>query len=154
MAADGVAIEIQGFNELVAWSEKYPAISEKHVNLAISRALVRVLGEEKRQAPVHTGNLRDNWRLDIGRFQGRLASNAPYARDLHDGSPLSKFPTGQQLKAWAAKKGLNPYAVAKSIAKRGHLIANPFFKRAVSEQQANINIEFKKALDSIVAEAP
>lgn len=151
--ADGVNMEIVGLDKLMRWAEKFPVIAEKHINRAINRSLVRVLGEEKKVAPVHTGNLRDNWRLDIGRFQGTLASNAPYARDLHDGRMLTKLPTGETLKLWAAKKGLNPWAVAKSIAKRGHLIANPFFKNAVESQASNINKEFSAALDGIVKEA-
>ncbi len=152
MANNGVQIEVKGLNELISTMEKYPAISEKHVNMAIRRSLTRVLGAEKKEAPVHTGNLRDNWRLDVGRFQGTLASNAPYAKDLHDGLPLSSFPTGGTLKKWAEKKGLNPWAVAKSIARRGHLIANPFLKRAVDAERDNIDREFKDALSNITKE--
>ena len=147
-----VELQITGLKALVSNMERYPAISEKHINRAINRALVRVFGEEKQQAPVHTGNLRDNWRLDIGRFQGSLRSNAPYAKDLHDGSALSTFPSGGSLKAWAAKKGLNPWAVAKSIAKRGHLIAIPFLQRAVDIQRDNIDKEFAEALSNITSE--
>lgn len=150
--AESAKITISGLDKLIDVMEKYPAISEKHITKAISRALVRVFGEEKREAPVHTGNLRDNWRLDIGRFSGSLTSNAPYARDVHDGTPLATLPSGATLKKWAEKKGLNPYAVAKSIAKRGHLIANPFLARAVEKQRANIDKEFQTAIKEITQE--
>lgn len=146
-----VQLEIKGFDTLVKNLEKYPATSEKHVNMAISRSLVRILGQEKQQAPVGvTGNLRDNWRLDIGRFQGALRSNAPYAMAVHQGTGPHAV-SGETLKAWAARKGLNPWAVAANIRKHGTK-ANPFLKRSVEIEGDNVNREFANALGAILKE--
>lgn len=147
MSNNQIQVEIKGFNNLITKLNQYPAISEQFVNRAINRSLVRILGEEKQQAPVHTGNLRDNWKLDFGRFQGTLSSNAPYSMAVHFGTSPHAVPASA-LTAWAAKKGLNPWAVAKSIAKKGTK-ANPFLQKAVDLQRENINREFKDALDSI-----
>lgn len=143
-----VTVTVQGLDKLVALGEKYPAVSEKYINMAINRSLVRILGEEKQQAPVSTGNLRDNWRLDMGRFTGTLASNAPYAAAVHEGS-APHMPPVNALTAWAGKHGIDPWVLAKSIAKNGTK-ANPFLKRAVELQAQNINGEFQTALDSIL----
>lgn len=145
-----VEVQIKGIEKLVKQMEKYPAISEKHVNRAINRSLVRILGQEKQQAPVFTGNLRDNWRLDIGRFEGSLRSNAPYSAAVHEGT-RPHMPPISAIEVWARKKGLNPWAVAKSIAKKGTK-ANPFLKRAVEMEQENVNKEFAEALRSITKE--
>lgn len=147
-----VQIEITGLNRLIKLGNQYPEVSEKYINKAIARSLVRILGKEKQEAPVNTGNLRDNWDLNTGRFTGYLRSRAPYAKDLHEGLPLSQFPSGEQLKPWAAKRGLNPWAVAKAIKKRGHLIANPFFQRALSGVEKEVNAEFQNAITDILKE--
>lgn len=146
-----VELQIKGFNELVKQMERYPAISEKHVNNAINRSLVRILGQEKQQAPVGvTGNLRDNWKIDIGRFTGSLRSNAPYSIAVHQGTGPHNV-SGETLKAWAARKGLNPWAVAASIRKHGTK-ANPFLQKSVQVEGENVNREFSTALGAILKE--
>lgn len=146
-----VQLEIKGFDRLMKQVEKYPALSEKHVGAAINRSLVRILGQEKQQAPVGvTGNMRDNWRIDIGRFTGTLKSNAPYSMAVHQGTG-PHYVSGETLKAWAARKGLNPWAVAASIRKHGTK-ANPFLQRSVQVEGENVNREFKGALDAILKE--
>lgn len=150
--AGNVTVEVKGLSKLAALLDKYPAISEKHVNTAINRSLVRVLGAEKKEAPVGTGNLRDNWRVDMSRFAGTLSSNAPYSMAVHFGSrPHMPPATDSFFQLWCRKKGLNPWAVARSIARKGTR-PNPFFQRAVDSQQAQINGEFSNALDNIVKE--
>lgn len=147
----GVELQIKGFDTLIKQIEKYPSISEKHIGSAISRSLVRILGQEKQQAPVGvTGNLRDNWKIDITRFAGSLRSNAPYSMAVHMGTGPHKV-SGESLKAWAARKGLNPWAVAKSIAKKGTK-ANPFLRRSIDIEGENVNREFSNALSGILKE--
>lgn len=145
-----VNVQVIGLDKLVAIMEKYPQVSEKHVNAAINRSLVRILGTEKKEAPVATGNLRDNWRVDVGRFEGSLRSNAPYAAAVNNGS-RPHFPPVEALRFWAQKRGLNPWAVARSIAKKGTK-PNPFFVRAVDAERENVNKEFKRAGDAILQE--
>ena len=146
-----VELEIKGFNKLIVQIERYPQISEKYVNNAINRSLVRILGQEKQQAPVGvSANLRDNWKVDIGRFQGSLKSMAPYGMAVHQGT-APHYVSGETLKAWAARKGLNPWAVAKSIAKKGTK-ANPFLQRSIQVENENINNEFSNALNAILKE--
>lgn len=147
-----VTIEIAGLDSLIALAQKYPSVSEKYINAAISRSLVRVLGEEKKQAPVSTGNLRDNWSVQLGRFTGSLTSNAPYAAAVENGSrPHMPPATNSAFVAWCNKKGLNPWAVAKNIAKNGTK-PNPFLQRSVDLQSANINGEFQIAIDGTLKE--
>lgn len=142
-----IEIQINGLDQLFKKLNNYPAVSEPHVNKAINRSLVRILGQEKQQAPVFTGNLRDNWKIDLDRFQGALRSNAPYSMAVHFGS-RPHMPPISAITPWALKKGLNPWAVAKSIAKNGTK-ANPFLQKAVDLERDNVNKEFKEALDNI-----
>lgn len=144
----GVQIEIRGLEKLVKIAEKYPAVAEKHINFAISRSLARILGAEKREAPFGvSGQLRDRWDLRTKRFEGSLRSGVSYAMAVHEGS-RPHYVSPEALRPWAMKKGLNPFAVSKSISKKGTK-ANPFFQRALDNVEDDINKEFKEALINI-----
>ncbi len=148
-----ITISPKSLEKLTRLSEKYPAVAEKYVNDAIQKSLVRVFGAEKIEAPFGvTANLRDNWTVRTGRFQGALTSNVPYARTVHEGGVPDFFPSGETLKPWAAKKGLNPWAVAAAIKRRGHLIANPFLDRAAKSSEAGVIDTFEKAVGFILEE--
>ncbi len=145
-----VQLEIKGLNKLIKLGEKFPKTTEKHVNTAINRSLVRIWAKEKVEAPVNTGNLRDNWLLQVLRFSGTLRSNAPYANAIEYGT-RPHFVSAERLQGWARKRGLNPWAVSKSIAKKGTK-ANPFFQRSVAGAEVGVNAEFKKAIDDTLKE--
>jgi len=154
-----IAIEIKGLDKLKKLADDFPAISEKHINRGIARALIRIQDAAKRGAPFGTsGNLRQNWILQMGRFKGSLASGAkangyPYGTSVEYGTrPHSiNVSSNEPFKLWAQRKGLNPYAVANSIKKKGTK-ANPFFQRAVDEQEEAVDEEFEQIINGIMAE--
>jgi hypothetical protein len=144
-----IEIKITNLNRLTDLAEKYPKTAEKHIGGAINKSLVRIFAEEKQTAPFGvTANLRDNWLLSFGRFQGSLRSNAPYSVGIEEGT-RPHYVSPRALKPWAEARGLNPFAVAKSIAKKGTK-ANPFLKRAVDNTADAVDREFTKALDALV----
>lgn len=143
-------LEIKGFDKLIKLGNLFPSVAEKHINTAISRSLVRILGKQKQEAPVNTGNLRDNWTIDVGRFRGVLKSNAKYSSAIEYGT-LPRFVSAETLRPWAAKRGLNPWAVSKSIAKKGTK-ANPFFRRSLNNAESGVEIEIEKAINATLKE--
>lgn len=145
-----IEFKIEGIKKLQNLADKFPAVSEKYINTAISRSLVRILGKEKQQAPVNTGNLRDNWSVNMGRFRGSLRSNAPYSSAIEYGT-RPHFVSAEKLRPWAVKRGLNPWAVSKSIAKKGTK-ANPFFKRTLADAEEGVVGEIKKAISDTLKE--
>ena len=52
---------------------------------------------------------------------------------------------------WATRKGINPYVVARSIARKGTK-ANPFFSTAIDKKKNEVDNEFDRALDNILNE--
>jgi len=143
-----ITYEAEGFNKLVKLGEKYPAIAEKHINSAIFASLVRIKSGQKAEAPVGvTNNLRDRWDILTQRFAGSLKSLVKYGGSVEGGTrphPVS----AKELMEWSAKRGLNPYAVAKSIQKKGTK-ANPFMKRTLETVGSGIDQEMAKAIDNI-----
>lgn len=146
-----ITLTVKGLNKLQKIANQFPAVTEKYVNLAISRSLVRVLGAEKTEAPFGiSGLLRDNWAVSTGRFEGSLKSNTPYAVFVHEGT-APHMPPIDAITPWANKYGISPWALAKSIAKKGTK-ANPFLKRAVDSSESGIESEFESAMQSTLDE--
>ena len=146
-----ISIKIDGLNKLQKIAEQYPAVSESYIGRAITRSLTRILGAEKTEAPFGvSGLVRDNWNITTGRFQGKLESLAPYAIFVHEGTK-PHMPPIDAIMPWAKKKGINPWAVAMSIKKKGTK-PNPFLQRAVDKTEADVEREFEDAIDSALKE--
>lgn len=146
-----ITVQIDGMNRLQKIVQKYPAVSEKYVNAAINKSLVRIMGAEKQTAPFGvSGILRDNWQVNMGRFTGTLVSLAPYAADVEYGT-APHMPNITELTPWAAKKGIPVWAVAMSIKKYGTK-PNPFFQKAVDSVTDSIEGDFQDAIDSCLSE--
>jgi hypothetical protein len=147
-----IVFEIKGLDKLKSIADKYPRVAEKHVNYAIQRSLVRLFGEEKRQAPFGvSGNLRDRWNISLGRFTGKLTSGVLYSIFVEFGTRPHIVSVTKDFMRWANKKGLNPWAVAKSIQKKGTQ-ANPFFQRSILRTRKGMSDEFHTALKNIINE--
>lgn len=151
-----IVVKIKNLEKLTELASKFPAASEKHINKAINSSLVRIFGQEKQEAPFGTtGQLRDRWNILLGRFVGKLRSGVAYALAVHEGTKPNPRKIGlyknPDFVRWAVRRGLNPFLVARSIAKKGTK-ANPFLQRAVDKEEKAVDREFENALKNIVAD--
>jgi hypothetical protein len=152
-----ITLEIKGLNKLMDGLKKYPAIAIKHTDKAIAKALSLIQSEAVRNTPVgDTGRLKGNWKINKRPLEGSLSNimqskeGRYYGYDVEHGrEPF--YISGKQLEGWAKKKGLNPYAVSKSIARKGTK-ANPFFKRSVEAKADAVDKAFDEALEAIISE--
>jgi|TARA_R100001163_G_C5067744_1_gene207136 hypothetical protein len=112
-----------------------------------------VVKEAKKHVPEDTGKLKDsityNPVMQRGRLPAgiRIKADAKYASYVHgymhenfrQSKPWSRskphFPPVQALVGWSRRKGLNPYLVALSIAKKGTPIV-PFLKIGYNKTRA------------------
>ena len=148
-----ITIEADGLDKLIRMANNFPAIAERHVNSSIKSALEVTLGATRASAPQGaTRDLVTAWQIDMHRFKGILKSNTPYAVAVHEGT-VPHYVSPRALAPWAEKKGLNPFAVSKSIQKKGTK-ANPFFKNAVDhiQQGGGYDKIFGKALKDLTIE--
>ncbi|MCU0515233.1 MAG: HK97 gp10 family phage protein, partial [Anaerolineae bacterium] len=85
-------------------------------------ATLMVTRSAKLRAPVDTGRLRASITPTVQRsgetVTGVVGTNVKYAAAVELGS-RPHYPPIAPLKVWARRKGLNAYAVANAIAKRG-----------------------------------
>jgi hypothetical protein len=146
-------VQVNNLEKLAKLAETAPHLAEKHINKAIQRGLVAILAEQKKTAPVGVNaHLRDRWDISMQRFAGTLRSQVPYGQAVVQGSrPHFVSGNNPQLRAWAEKKGLNPWAVAKSIQKKGTR-ANPYTTQAIETGKIQVEKEFDTAIQSIISE--
>lgn len=118
-----------------------------------------------RETPASSGNLRKSIRREIS-GSGLRASIFPsvvYGASLHgnfDGSdgaftpprtiPAREAKEGGSLYRWAMKKGMNPWAVRASIAKKG-VKRNRYLKRAADTSTNSVKGIFERALATLAS---
>lgn len=94
-----------------------------HIKPMFQRILLKVEGESRRGAPRDTGALGRSIRNDLTgqglNLEGRVFSNLIYAPIMEFGRRPGTMPPPAALEGWARRKGLNAFAVARSIAKFG-----------------------------------
>lgn len=123
--------------------------------LAIKEASTIVWGKAIQEAPVGaSGALRKGIRRELSPVKATIHPSVPYALAVHEGTkphPVAReaVAKGGSLYRWAVKRGLNPYAVAHSIAKKGTR-ANPFMKRTVEQTATDVQKTFERILGATV----
>ena len=143
-----MSLEIDGFDKLATLADRYPSVAERFVNQAIHNTLTDLMVDASKKAPIGvSGHLRDAWKITVDKFKGTLTSQVGYSVDIEFGtSPHAVDP--KALMAWASKKGLNPYAVSKSIAKKGTK-KNPFFEKALEDKKESMVKEMAEGVRNI-----
>lgn len=146
-----VELEIKGLDKVIKIADTYPAVAEKHINRAIKTSINLIAGVVATKAPRGvTGDLRNAWKKEFSRFFGRISSGVEYSMAVEYGT-APHYVSPKQLAPWAQKKGLNPYAVSKSIQKKGTK-ANPFFQETADYASDGIDRVFAQALVDITKE--
>jgi hypothetical protein len=146
-----VQLEVKGLDKLIKMAEKYPAVAERRIGDAIQSSFQLIAGVVNSKAPRGvTGDLRQAWKKEYRRFYGKFSSGVSYAAAVEYGT-APHYVSPRVLAPWAEKKGLNPFAVSKSIQKKGTK-ANPFFADTVEYSEKGIDRIFKDALTKITKE--
>jgi HK97 gp10 family phage protein len=125
-----------------------PAILEQ---LGIVSMLVRDVMKEK--APDAFGNLRDSigYKIVPETLTSEIKPDAPYGDAVETGTRphwISVSP-GSPLEQWALFRGINPYAVQRSIAVKGTK-AHPFIKPTYDEVAPEVNAKFAEGIAKLI----
>ncbi len=129
---------------------------------AIRDGSTAVMEETIREAPASTGTLRKGIRreLDESKLRAEIYPSTVYGEDLHGpfegggshsapkGIPAKEAKEGGSLYRWAKKKGINPWAVRASIAKKG-VRYNKYMKRAAQNTSGQVQRIFNDAIDRV-----
>jgi len=82
-----IKIEIKNLDKLTKLADKFPAISQKHIDKAIVRSIGEIDINTKPLTPVKTGRLRNSMIPIFSPFKGVYGSPVKYAERVHNLHP-------------------------------------------------------------------
>ena len=123
-----ITIKIDNLDIVRSMANRYPAISQRHIDDAIVRSIGEIDVQTKPLTPVKTGRLRSSLLPRFAPFQGIFGTKVPYAVSVHDlHAPGTRY----------RRPSLNKKAIAG------------FLTVGVKRSGRVINTAFQKALDNI-----
>lgn len=135
--------------------KKWDKHQRQLVSSAVKEASTIVWGKAVQNTPVGaSGMLRKGIRRELSDSEATIQPSHPYALAVHDGTKphavaKEALREGGALHRWAKKRGLNPYAVANAIKRKGTK-ANPFFKDTIEQTQSEVQSTFERVLGKTV----
>lgn len=141
--------------ELRAAFAKAPTKVASGINVWIKRAALLTEDEAKRQVPpsIFTGRMQSSIHTSFGRNSATVKPTSKYAYWVHEGRKPNRrmppFGPGTDLNAWATRKGMNPFLVARSIGRKGTK-GNPFMDKAYRSVKPRVEREAQIILGEIV----
>jgi hypothetical protein len=149
-----ITITVTGLDELVKKCND-PALLGEPIREFFQKSTLAIQVDAQTLTPVDTGRLRASITslVDASPMPlfGQVGTNMipHYGPDIEYGT-RPHFPPISALVGWAHRHGMNPYAVARKIARYG---TKPYqmFQKAASQNMSNIEVFLKEAADAIEA---
>lgn len=128
------------------------SLQGRGLQAAVTTAARRIEAAARANAPVDSGRLRASLKTEMRRERGlaggqvtaAVGSSLAYAPAVERGT-LPHWVAVRQVTAWAARRGISPYAVQRAIARRGTR-PHPFLKPALDEQAGRLTAEVRAAI--------
>lgn len=152
-----IRIEVKGGDKLRAVLRTDNLIL-RPLRTFMEAALFTVEAEAKPLIPRDTGYLGRSLQTRITGLEGTLGTNAPHALYVHGRPPnppaRSKphWPPIAAVTPWARRHGIDPYLVARSIARKGTKLV-PFLTMAVKQSRPTIEALARKLANDIERKA-
>jgi len=148
-----INFELKG--KLLQAMKDIPGTVTTEIQKAVKDSSTVIQQEVKLKAPTSIGTLRKSIKRDLGLMSASIYPTVEYAKYVHGGSrphwiPKRELAKGGSLYRWAKKKGLNPFAIAAGIARKGTK-ANPWIKEIFNRTNELIHPFFQKAVDNIIS---
>lgn len=131
-------------SEIIGLGESFNNISRSVLDENVKQGLVIAGADVQSTArglvPVDTGALRISIASNVKEgtsLSAEVGPTQPYGKEIEFGRKLGTYVSPNALMGWAKRKGLNPYAVSKSIMKKGSP-AQPFLFPAADSQLDNV----------------
>lgn len=109
---------------------------------AVTIAGIEIQKTARDLSPIDTGALRRSIGSTVSQIENGVRAvvqpTEPYASNIEFGQPPGTYVSPKALEAWARKRGLNPYAVSKSIMKKGTR-AQPFLFPAFEARAGEVD---------------
>lgn len=148
-----LVVEIDA-RELHAAMVKAPTKVKAGLNTWVTKTTLLTEREVKQEIPPHvdTGQLLNSVHSRIGDLKGEVTPTAKHAIYVDRGRRPGRMPPFQEgtaLNSWAKRKGMNPFLVARSIAKKG-IKKHPFMEKAYSTVKPRAEREGQTMLNEVM----
>ena len=135
--------------DVSAYIGKVETTIGRGIEKGVGKVTLFIERESAVEAPADTGRLRGGITSTLRESTGTIFSTSHYAKFVHEGTRPHRV-GADKLMGWAKRKGLNPYAVANSIRKKGTK-ANPFFVRALEKNKMKALEIFSSEIDKAIS---
>jgi hypothetical protein len=146
-------IKIENINEIREVFRMYPVVANREIQKGLLDSGKVIAGQEKKEAPVGvTAHLRQSIGIRLKKGSVIIVPKKGYAVAVHEGTKphyVSVKNKRAPLRIWAIKKGINPYALQKSIMRKGTK-ANPFVDRTIQKAEYRVRRIFVSVLEKII----
>lgn len=141
-----IEVHVEGLKELQGNLASAPETLASATHSAMSAGLLLLEGDMRRGAPRDTGRLQGSIHHTItgggASLTGKVGPSVAYAIFVEKGTRAHYPPVGA-IKGWAGRHGMNPFALARGIARRGTR-AQPFVLPAFERQRSKVLALFDK----------
>lgn len=147
-------------DDVLAVLRKFPEATRKRVTELVEGSAIDVQRELIAAAPVGVGggaglrgSVRYKLKVSGQGIQAEIMPAVSYALDVEEGTPphWTSVAEGSSLRAWANLKGVSPYALQRSIAKKGTK-AHPYVKPTYDLMQPVVSKQLIRGITSFVQE--
>jgi hypothetical protein len=118
-----IDVRIEGLEKLQAGVAAGPATLAAEVRGAMTAGSLLIEGAARGLAPKDTGRLAGSITHQISgggaNLQSKIGPSVAYGLYVEKGRRAGKQPPIGAISGWAARKGINPYVLARAIGRRG-----------------------------------
>lgn len=147
MAAQ-IEIVIPEIGKLEELWKKAPQKVDDEISKALHKSALTVQRAAQEDTPVDTGRLRSSIQYRVMGKQARVYVQAKYGVFVHEGT-RPHFPPIKAIEPWARKRGLNAFAVARAIARKGTK-GHPFMRNAAEASKGDVSEFFREGIQNVI----
>lgn len=129
---------------------------DKNIQQGLTIAGIQIQQAARQLVPIDTGDLRKSISSKVSSITGGIRATIqptePYAGGVELGQPAGTYVSPVQLMAWARRKGLNPYAISRSILNKGTQ-AQPYLFPAFDQNVDSVILIIGQALQNALNQA-
>ena len=118
------------------------------VKSMLKNSVIEIQRNTRELAPHDTGALQRSILAEEEYPTSKVIVNSPYGAAMEYGT-RPHFPPIDAITKWANKKGINPYALAFSISKKGTK-AHPYFQPGIEKSKPYINSQLNQVGNTIL----
>jgi hypothetical protein len=149
-----IDIKIEGLEKLQAGIATGPATLATEVRTAMTAGSLLIEGTARGLAPKDTGRLSGSITHVISgggaNLQSKIGPSVAYGIYVEKGRGPGKAPPIGAIAGWAARKGINPYVLARSIARKG-VRPQPYMLPAYQSNAGKVTALFERIGAKVVS---